>query len=57
MRWFTETIWLNLLKAVPTYLLQHALAGRPGVSAKFIASGQSQTLTVTGVCWVTVNED
>lgn len=52
-----QWIWGYILRAAPTCALQDAMCGRPGVVARFIQSGEKFDLAVTGVCWVTVNED
>lgn len=57
MRKIMEPIWARLLRVVPTYALQYALNGRPGVKARFLLPGETLDLRVEGVCWVTVNED
>lgn len=57
MRKFMEPVWLWLLKAVPTYALQYALNTREGVTARFVLPEEKLTVTVEGVCWLTINED
>lgn len=57
MRRWLEPVWLFLLRFAPTYALQYAMVGRVGVQARFIGPGQSETVTVEGVCWLTINED
>lgn len=52
-----DPFWHALLRLIPTRLLQEALAARPGVDARFIGSGETVSVTVTGVCWLTVNQD
>lgn len=46
-----------LLALVPTWALQDALGERSGVRSAFLAPGESLTLELKGVCWVTINED
>ena len=50
-------IWYTLLKLFPTHALQSALGARAGVRSEFVKSGERRTYEVTGVCWVTINED
>ena len=54
---FQHWAWSKLLRAAPTCALQDAIVGRDGVRARFIGVGQSETVTVNGVCWLTINED
>jgi hypothetical protein len=50
-------LWPRFLRLVPTRGLQAALASREGVRSEFVVSGETRTYSVTGVCWVTINED
>tara|TARA_Y100000815_G_scaffold267619_1_gene287384 strand:+ start:208 stop:378 length:171 start_codon:yes stop_codon:yes gene_type:complete len=52
-----ERIWRSILAFVPTYGLQAALGERPGVTAHFILPGEKRSFDLSGVCWVTINED
>ena len=53
----TQHIWSLVLRFAPTCSLQEAMMGRAGVDAKFVYPGEALDLSVSGVCWVTINHD
>lgn len=52
-----RAFWCAVLRFAPTGCIQEALRVRPGVSARFVPSGKTETITVKGVCWLIVSED